>query len=135
MKTNYHEHHLRHLTSRVIAVIDYDRNVRSAVETLAGAGVAHGDLATYAGEDGIRQVDAQGVYSGGLKHIVRGLQRWTVEGDHLRQYEGELARGHRVLEIHANGRRRRDAIVQILRNHGAHFINAYGPWTIESVAA
>jgi hypothetical protein len=40
-----------------------------------------------------------------------------------------------VLDVSVHGRRNREAVVQILRTHAAHFINAYGPWTIEAVAA
>jgi hypothetical protein len=67
--------------------------------------------------------------------VVRGLQRWTVEGAHLRKYEAELAQGHEVVDVHVHGRRNQDAVAHILRAHGAHFINAYGQWTIEGIAA
>jgi hypothetical protein len=33
------------------------------------------------------------------------------------------------------GAENQGAVAQILRVHGAHFINVYGPWTIEGVAA
>ena len=49
--------------------------------------------------------------------------------------EAALARGHLVVDVAVHGRQKRDRVVQILRRHGAHFINAYGQWTIESVAA
>ena len=67
--------------------------------------------------------------------MLRGLQRWTVEGAHLRRYAAELAQGHQVVDIQPHGRPNEDAIVQVLRRHGAHFINAYRRWTIEGVAA
>jgi hypothetical protein len=59
----------------------------------------------------------------------------TTEGDHLRHYEAELVRGHLVVDVTVHGRRKRDTVGQILRSYGAHVINAYGPWTIESVTA
>jgi hypothetical protein len=70
-----------------------------------------------------------------VKHVLRGLQHWTVEGAHLRKYEAEIAQGHQVVDVHIHGRRNQGAVAQILRAHGAHFINVYGPWTIEGVAA
>jgi hypothetical protein len=135
MKTNQNGHTLRNLTNRVMAVIDDPRNTQAAVETLEQAGIVDGDLATFSGDEGARQIDANGVHSGGVKHVLRGLQRWTVEGAHLRRYEAELSRGHQVVDVHIHGRRRQDAVVRILRAHGAHFINAYGQWTIEGMAA
>ena len=53
----------------------------------------------------------------------------------LRHYEAELAQGHLVVDVTVHGRQERETVVQVLRSYGAHFINAYGPWTIESVAA
>jgi hypothetical protein len=39
------------------------------------------------------------------------------------------------VDVHIHGRRNQDAVARILRAHGAHFINAYGQWTIEGIAA
>ena len=135
MKTNQNGHTLRNLTNRVIAVIDDPRQTQAAVETLERAGIADRDLATFSGEEGARQMDAEGAYSGGVKHILRGLQRFTLEGTHLRKYQAELGRGHQVVDVHIHGHRNQHAVARILRTHGAHFINVYGPWTIEGVAA
>jgi hypothetical protein len=41
----------------------------------------------------------------------------------------------RDVDVHVHGRRNQDAVAHILRAHGAHFINAYGQWTIEGIAA
>lgn len=135
MKTNRNRHTLRNLTNRVMAVIDDAERARAAVETLERAGVPERGLAALSGADGAREIDADGVRSGGVTHLLRVLQRLTVEGDHLRQYEAEIARGHLVVDVAVHGRQSRDRVVEILRSHGAHFINAYGQWTIESVGA
>ena len=135
MNTNHNGHTLRNLTNRVMAVIDDAEHARAAVETLERAGVPERELAALSGTEGAREIDAEGTYGGGVKHALRALQGLTVEGHHLRRYEAELARGHLVVDIAVHGRQKRDRVVQILRSHGAHFINAYGRWTIESVAA
>lgn len=135
MKTNQNRHTLRNLTNRVIAVIDDPRQARAAIATLERAGIGEGDLNAFSGEEGARQIDAEGVHSGGVTHVLRGLQRWTVEGSHLRKYQAELAQGHQVVDVHAHGRGGRDVVAQILRAHGAHFVNAYGQWTIEGIVA
>ena len=127
MKTNQNGHTLRNLTNRVIALIDDPRQTQAAVETLERAGVADRDLATFSGEEGARQMDAEGAYSGGVKHILRGLQRFTLEGKHLRKYQAELGQGHQVVDVHIHGHRNQHAVARILRTHGAHFINVYGP--------
>jgi len=135
MNTNHNGHTLRNLTNRVMAVIDDAEHARAAVETLERAGVPERELAALSGTEGAREIDAEGTYGGGVKHALRALQGLTVEGHHLRRYEAELARGHLVVDIAVHGRQKRDRVVQSLRSHGAHFINAYGQSTIESVAA
>jgi hypothetical protein len=57
-----------------------------------------------------------------------GLQRWTVEGEHLRTCQAELAQGHQVVDVHIHGRRNQGTVAQSLRAHGPHFINACGRW-------
>jgi len=135
MKTNHNGHSLRNLTNRVMAVIDDAEEAQTAVERLELAGMPERGLAALSGTEGVREIDADGVHSGGVKHALRALQRLTVEGDHLRRYEAELTRGHLVIDVAVHGRPDRDTVVQILRSQGAHFINAYGQWTIENVAA
>jgi hypothetical protein len=135
MKTNENRHTLRNLTNRVIAVIDDSRQTQAVLDRLERAGIADRDLATFSGEEGARQIDAEGIHSGGVTRVLRGLQRWTVEGAHLRKYEEELAQGHQLVDVRIHASRKQGAVVQILRAHGAHFINAYGQWTIEGIAA
>jgi hypothetical protein len=134
MTTNPNGHTLWNLTNRVMAVIDEAEHAEAAIETLERAGVPEHELAALSGTDGVREIDADGGRSGGVKQALRALQRLTTEGEHLRHYEAELARGHLVVDVTVRGRRKRDTVVQILRSHGAHFINAYGLWTIENVA-
>ena len=135
MTTNRTGHTLLNLTNRVMAVIDDAENAHAAVETLERAGVPEHDLTALSGAAGVREIDADGGRSGGFKHALRSLQRLTTEGRHLRNYEAELAQGHLVVDVAVHGRQTRDTVVQILRRHGAHLINAYGQWTIEGVAA
>lgn len=52
---------------------------------------------------------------GGVKNVLRGLQRWKVEGHHLRRYQAEIGGGHHVVDVCVHGSRQRDPVVQILR--------------------
>ncbi len=135
MKTNHNGHAVLNLTNRVMAVIDDAAQAQAAVETLERAGVPEHERAALSGTEGARDIDAEGTHSGGVKHALRALQRLTVEGHHLRRYQAELTKGHLIVDVAVHGREKRDRVVQILRAHGAHFINAYGQWTIEGIAA
>jgi hypothetical protein len=135
MTTNRNGHTLWNLTNRVMAVIDDNEHAEAAFAMLQRAGVPEHETAALSGPDGMREIDADGVRGGSVKHALRALQSVTTEGHHLRHYEAELVLGHLVVDVTVHGRQKRDTVVQILRSSGAHFINAYGPWTIESVAA
>ena len=135
MKTNTNRHTVWNLTNRVMAVIDDAGKAQAAVDTLERAGVPEHELAALSGTQGIHDIDADGIHGGAVKQVLRALQSVTTEGSHLRHYEAELAQGHLVVDVTVHGRQKRDTVVQVLRSYGAHFINAYGPWTIESVAA
>ena len=54
------------------------------------------------------------------------------EGEQLRHYKDEARAGHCVIDVPVCDEARRNQAVQILQAHGAHFINAYGQWTIET---
>ncbi|MEQ1869476.1 MAG: hypothetical protein ABL961_05575 [Vicinamibacterales bacterium] len=135
MTTNTHGHTVWNLTNRVMAVIDDAGKAQAAVDSLERAGVPEHELAALSGAEGIHEIDADGSHGAAVKQALRALQSVTTEGTHLRHYEAELAQGHLVVDVTVHGRQKRDTVVQVLRSCGAHFINAYGPWTIESVAA
>ena len=135
MTTHHNGHTVWNLTNRVMAVIDDAGKAQAAADTLERTGVPEHELAALSGAEGIHEIDADGSHGGAVKQALRALQSVTTEGTHLRHYEAEPAQGHLVVDVTVHGRQKRDTVVQILRSHGAHFINAYGPWTIESVAA
>ena len=119
----------------LLAVIDDAAGVRDVVHDLSNAGVPAALIARVSDNNGVRQLDATTGYTGRLTRIVRGRPTLSLEGNQLDCYAMEVEQGHHVLDVAVYGRRVRDRIVAILREHGAHFINAYGVWTIEQVAA
>ena len=135
MKTNQNGHTLRNLTNRVIAVIDDPRQTQAAIETLERAGVRRRDLAAFSGEEGARQIDAEGVHSGGVTHVLRGLQRWTVEGAHLRHTRRNSLRGHQVVDVHIHGRREAGRGRADSPHSRRAFHQRLWQWTIEGIAA
>ena len=127
---------MRNINNRVLAVIDDVTGVRDVVQELARAGVASTAIATVSGGDEqVPRLVADAEYTGRLTCLVRGRPAFSLEGNQLERYAAEVEHGHHVVDVPVQSRRRRDRVVAILREHGAHFINAYGLWTIEQVAA
>jgi hypothetical protein len=58
--------------------------------------------------------------------FVRGLQRRSLEGEHLRHYmQPKLTKGRYLLDIHTPPLMAGERTLGVLRRHRAHFINTY----------
>jgi hypothetical protein len=119
-------------TNRVFAVIDDPGEVDRAVAELEAA-LSPGAVRALCCDAGARRLDARGSRGGPFHRAIRVVQQISVEGEHAQKYQTEAQSGHYVLEIEVPEPAQRDTVLQILRSHGAHFINVYGRWTIESV--
>ena len=126
---------LVHLTNRILAVVDDSESARKVYDEMVEIGLADTQLAVLSGDDGVAWIDVDGVHGGRLTRFIRGLQRWSIEGEHLRHYAAELAKGRYVIDIHTPPCTAGHRALGVLRRHHAHCINAYHQWTIESLAA
>lgn len=119
-------------SNRIFAVVDDPARAEAAVAALAPE-VPPDGIVVLCGEAGVSRLDAHGTSGSMLHKTIRVLQGLTLEGPHVERYEAELLKGHYVLEIDAPSVEHRDKVVAILEAHGAHFINLYGRWTIETL--
>jgi len=134
-KYNDHSQPVRNLINRVLAVVDDSQDATEVVADLAAAGIDRDHILALGGRSGLYWIDADGAHGNWLTRLVRSVQTWTVEGAHLRRYQSELTGGHYLIDIHIDPSELGAGGLRILRAHGAHFINGYGRWTIESLAA
>jgi hypothetical protein len=119
------------LTNRVLGVIDDVREAEETVRDLDQAGVPDGAVETLCGGSGVQRIDVRGEGSR-IARLIRAVESINPEGEQLRHYKDELEQGHCVIDVPVFNQARRNQAVQILQAHGAHFINAYGQWTIET---
>jgi hypothetical protein len=119
------------LTNRVLGVIDDAREAAETVRDLDQSGVPDGAVETLCGGTGVERIDVRGDGSR-IARLIRAVESINPEGEQLRHYKVELEQGHCVIDVPVFNEARRNQAVQILQAHGAHFINAYGQWTIET---
>jgi hypothetical protein len=119
------------LTNRVLGVIDDAREAAETVRDLDQSGVPDGAVETLCGGSGVERIDIRGD-GGRIARLIRAVESINPEGEQLRHYKVELEQGHCVIDVPVFNQARRNQAVQILQAHGAHFINAYGQWTIET---
>jgi hypothetical protein len=119
------------LTNRVLGVIDDAREADKTVQDLDKSGVPDGAVETLCGGTGVQRIDVTGNGSR-IARLIRAVESINPEGEQLRHYKDELEQGHCVIDVPVYDEARRNQAVQILQAHGAHYINAYGQWTVET---
>jgi hypothetical protein len=122
-------------TGWLLAVIDDPARAAAADEELAAAGVAEGDRMVLSGHDGARRLDGLGTSSGFLARWRRAVQFTTMDQmpDFL-LYEMAAEEGRSVVGVRSRAAIERDELLDILRRHGAHFINRFGSLMTEEIA-
>ena len=117
--------------SRLVAVFDTCPD-QETLDELTDAGFAQ-SFDVHCGRDGARLIDFSGTEHGLLARLSHTLRHMTDEGDLMHQYERALSDGHCVVMVLTPGPDHRELAEGILRAHGAHFMNQFGIWTVETV--
>ena len=118
--------------NKIIGLMDDADDVRAAVDSLTRAGL-EGDLNILCGPEGLAQLDVDGAGHGSFGRLVRSIQRFGVEREQLNHVGEELRNGRLAFSVRVSDEAKKGEIAQTLRDHGAHYLHYYGPWTIESL--
>ena len=121
-------------TGWTLSVLDDPTDAGAAARDLETAGVAPDDLVVLTGADaaGLERLGSSAGLSGRLR---RGLQFMTMDQlPDLHVYELAIEQGHAVLGIRVGDAAARRKAIDVLRRHGAHFINRFGAWATEEIA-
>ena len=119
-----------------LSVVDDPAAAEAAVGDLAAAGIPVDDVVAISGPESAERMKRLGTSTGVASRIRRAVQFVTMDQlPDLHVYELAVSQGHPVVAVRvADAQRRREAIA-ILRRHGAHFINRFGAWATEEIAA
>ncbi len=120
-------------TGWILATVDDpDEAVRLDAD-LAAAGIAPEDRMILTGGEGAKRLDGLGRQSGFLARMHRVTQYLAMDQmpDFL-VYELALRDGRAVVGVRP-GDKVRSTAIEVLKRHGAHFINRFGAWSTEEV--
>ena len=124
-------------TNKVVGIIDDVDNAKAAVRDLRKAGFSATQIRVLTGKEGARRINARGDKHGVLPRMLRSIQK--VLGDyeipHATRHEREMLAGHFGIGVTARDKDDRKKALQILKSHRGHFINFYGPLTMEILKA
>ena len=121
-------------TDRMLAVIDDTGEAAAAAASIRAAGIPDRDITLLRGPEGADRLDGTGAANGILARIRR-LTSFTVMDQlvDMAAYERAVRDGSVVLMVRVRGDAPKAAVLELLRGHGAHFINYYGRFATEEL--
>jgi hypothetical protein len=119
-------------TNRLVAVFDDPTDAAAALAELKGAGARTKDLEVLRGPEGADRMDGTGTVEGGLGRIRRWVDFTLMDQlPDFAHYEFALRNGRAVVMVRVTNEDAKHAALEVLRRHGAHFINYYGRFATE----
>ena len=121
-------------TDRMLAVVDDAGQAAAAAAAIRAAGIPDRDITLLRGSEGADRLDGTGAANGVLARIRR-LTSFTVMDQlvDMAAYERAVRDGSVVLMVRVRGDALKAAVLALLREHGAHFINYYGRFATEEL--
>ena len=116
-------------TNQIFAVLEQPEELEGALGSLETANLT---AEVFSGDEGVRRVDASGHAHGFRGRLVRTFQLLGDEAEHARRYQRQLEAGHFVVSVEVTPEQKK-SVADLLRTHGGHFINYYGPWAVENL--
>jgi hypothetical protein len=121
---------------RVVGVVDSAREASATIAALSDAGFPDDEVEILYGLQGEESVDPDGEDHGLKGKVIRvGEKIMGPEPKHAERHSEELRAGHYLVSVHAPDKDDRERVQRILEDHGGHFINHYGVWTVERLRA
>ena len=117
---------------RLLAVIDDAGQAERAVNALLEAGFDRAAIEVYTGKGDAEVFDASGRRRGPWGRLLRTVQFTLMDQmPDFAYYEAAVRQGRSVISVKAPREADMRRAVDILRRHGAHFINHFGLFTTE----
>jgi hypothetical protein len=117
---------------RLLAVVDTKAALDAIVAALKEAGINEDAIEVFSGDEGAKAFDGRGERNGPAARLLRTVQFTLMDQmPDFAYYEAAARQGRFVLSVKARGEAQTRGAVEILREHGAHFINRFGTFTTE----
>lgn len=123
-------------TNHVVAIVDTPEQLRSAVTALTSGGFLESEVNVSAGEGFADALGATTGRTGWADLAMRFTDRVGLPNDEMlmkRQYEDALRDGHYILLVFAATDDRKDSAARIIAEHGGHYVNYLGRFSIQAM--
>ena len=126
----------RYPTNHVLAVVDGVEPVEEAAQALKDGGFLDSEIEIIHGPTAA-DILAENTGRTGIAHLaIRLAERIGVADEEMElkdRYEQALREGRFAISVLAPTEDRKNTAAQILRDHGAHFVNFLGRFSIEAL--
>lgn len=122
--------------NRVVAIVDERDQLAGAVDSLTNAGFLATEIDVAVGANAADRLDATPGHTGLAGLAIRIAERLGAPDDEMlmkERYEQSLREGRFLVSVLASTDERKELAARILQDHGAHFINFLGRFTIETL--
>lgn len=119
---------------RILAVIDDPAVAARVASDLAAAGLPASDITLLRGDEGADRLDGTGARNGATARLRRVVDFAVADQlVDMAWYEQAVRDGKVVVMVRVRGDGPRQATLDVLRRHGAHFVNHYGRFATEEI--
>lgn len=123
----------RYPKGRVVAVIDADLDLDTALHNLEQAGVDLTKVNVLTGSEGARLLDRRGSAHGWRGRLLRLAQLGAYEGTALQIHEQALNEGSSVIYVPARGESETRKVSQVLRGVGGRSLLRFNRWSVSEL--
>jgi hypothetical protein len=124
---------LQYPTNTIFGIIDRSEDVEAARRDLLALGYTDDVVELYHGAEQAQRADEG--------HRGRGLRAWIAhvravggeEREYVERHKEALLAGHYLVGVQVADDTAKQTVRTLLKRHHAHFINFYGPWSIEEL--
>lgn len=125
---------LKSPVNQVVAILPREADVQKVVTDLHKAGLASDDIGVLSGPDDAHKLDAASGRQGWLAKVAQmGPGFGDLDSGNMKDYTDALQHGETVIAVVAVLGSKRREIADLLKQHGAKFINSYGMFSIEGL--
>jgi hypothetical protein len=125
---------LKNPVNQVVAILPSEADLQKVVADLHMAGFASDDIGVLSGREDAHKLDAASGGEGWLAKLTKiGPEFGDLDAGNMKDYAEALRHNETVIAVVATLGSKRREIAELLKQHGAKFINSYGMFSIEGL--
>ena len=125
---------LKNPVNQVVAILSREADLRTIIAELHKAGFESDAIGVLSGRSDAHKLDAASGREGWLAKLAQiGPGFGDLDSGNLKDYAEALRQNETVIAVVATPGSKRREIADLLKQHGAKFINSYGMFSIEGL--